>query len=112
MGRQGSLCTPLHAGVQGAIDRLLGTFGHVTLLIGSTDLGIFFLSRDQKHTNLVRVSTQSRDQVQPSDLSQRIALVAAPWQAAPKRHQPGKKNVVTFVNALVANQFLENSNPL
>ena len=41
-----------------------------------------------------------------------IALVAAPWQAVPKHRQPGKKNVATFVNTLVANGFPENSNPL
>ena len=41
-----------------------------------------------------------------------IALVAAPWQAVPKHHQPGKKNVATFVNTLVANRFLETPNPL
>ena len=58
MGRQGSVCAPLHAGIQGAIDSLFGTFVHVTLRIGSTDVGILFLSWDQKHTNLVRVSTQ------------------------------------------------------
>ena len=79
-GRQASVCTPLHAGVQGAINRLLGTFRHVTLLIGSTDLGTFFLSRDQKHTNLVRVSTQNWDQVRPSGRSLRITSTAA-WSS-------------------------------
>ena len=79
-GRQASVCTPLHAGVQGAINRLLGTFGHVTLLIGSTDLGAFFVSRDQKHTNLVRVSTQNWDQARPSGISLRITSTAA-WSS-------------------------------
>ena len=64
-GRQASVCTPLHAGVQGAINRLLGTF---------------FLSRDQKHTNLVRVSTQNWDQVRPSGRSLRITSTAA-WSS-------------------------------
>ena len=41
-----------------------------------------------------------------------IALVAAPWQAVPKHRQPGKENVATFVNTLVANPYPENSNPL
>ena len=62
MGRQGSVCAPLHAGIQGAIDRLFESFVHVTLLVGSTDLGTLFLSRDQKHTILVRISTQALDQ--------------------------------------------------
>ena len=43
MGRQGSVGTPLHAGIQGAINRLFERFVHVTLLVGSTDLGIPFL---------------------------------------------------------------------
>ena len=60
MGRQASISTPFHAGAQGAIDRLFGTFRHSTLLFGSTDLGMLFLSRDQKHTNLARISTQCR----------------------------------------------------
>ena len=41
-----------------------------------------------------------------------VTLVAAPWQAVPKHRQPGKKNVATFVNTLVANGLPENSNPL
>ena len=67
MGRQGSVCAPFHAGIQGAIDRLFESFVHVTLLVGSTDLGILFLSGDQKHTILVRVSTQVLDHVWPSE---------------------------------------------
>ena len=76
MGRQGSVCTPLHAGVQAAINRLLGTFRHVTLLIGSTDLETFVVSRDQKYTNLVRVSTQNLDQARPTGSSLRVASTA------------------------------------
>ena len=75
-GRQASVCTPLHAGVQGAINRLLGTFRHVTPLIGSTDLETFVVSRDQKHTNFVRVSTQNWDQARPTGSSLRVASTA------------------------------------
>ena len=57
--RKASITTPLHAGVEGAIERLPRCDRHVTLSIGSTDIGIVFPLRDQKNTNLVRVSTQS-----------------------------------------------------
>ena len=57
--RKASVTTPLHASVQGAIERLSRSDRHVTLRFGSTDIGIVFPFRDQKHTNLVRNSTQS-----------------------------------------------------
>ena len=57
--RKASVTTPLHACVQGAIKRLSRSDRHVTLRIGSTEIGIVFLFRDQKNTNLVRDSTQS-----------------------------------------------------
>ena len=57
--RKASITTPLHAGVQGAIERLFRSVNHVTLRFGSTDIGIVFPFRDQKNTNLVRDSTQS-----------------------------------------------------
>ena len=57
--RKASITTPLHAGVQGAIERLSRSDRHVTLRIGSTDIGIVFPFWDQKNTNLVRDSTQS-----------------------------------------------------
>ena len=56
--RKASITTPLHACVQGAIERLSRSDRHVTLRIGSTDIGIVFPLRDQKNTNLVRDSTQ------------------------------------------------------
>ena len=76
MGRQGTVCNNSQTGVQGAINRLLGTFRHVTPLIGSTDLETFVVSRDQKHTNLVRVSTQNWDQARPTGSSLRVAFTA------------------------------------
>ena len=48
----------------------------MTLLIGSTDLEAFVVSRDQKHTNLVRVSTQNWDQARPTGSSLRVASTA------------------------------------
>ena len=57
--RKTSITTPLHASVQGAIEWLSRSDRHVTLRIGSTDIGIVFPLRDQKNTNLVRDSTQS-----------------------------------------------------
>ena len=57
--RKASVTTPLHACVQGAIERLSRSDRHVTLRFGSTDIGIVFPFRDQKNTNLVRDSTQS-----------------------------------------------------
>ena len=57
--RKASVTTPLHACVQGAIERLSRSDRHVTLRVGSTDIGIVFPFRDQKNTNLVRDSTQS-----------------------------------------------------
>ena len=57
--RKASVTTPLHACVQGAIKRLSRSDRHVTLRFGSTEIGIVFLFRDQKNTNLVRDSTQS-----------------------------------------------------
>ena len=56
--RQASINTPFHAGVQGAIKRFSWSDRHVTLRIGSTDIGVVFPLRDQKNTNLVRDSTQ------------------------------------------------------
>ena len=56
--RKAAIATPLHAGVQGAIERLSWSDRHVTLRIGSTDIGVVFPLRDQKNTNLVRDSTQ------------------------------------------------------
>ena len=56
--RKASVTTPLHACVQGAIERLSRSDRHVTLRFGSTDIGIVFPFRDQNHTNLVRDSTQ------------------------------------------------------
>ena len=55
--RKASITTPLHAGVQGAIERLSRFDRHVTLRIGSTDVGFVFPLRDQKNINLVRDST-------------------------------------------------------
>ena len=46
--RKASITTPLHAGVEGAIERLPRCDRHVTLGIGSTDIGIVFPLRDQK----------------------------------------------------------------
>ena len=60
-GRKASITTPLHAGVHGAIERLSRFGRHVTLRIGSTELGILFLSWDQKNTKVVRVRTQSKN---------------------------------------------------
>ena len=57
--RKASVTTPLHACVQGAVERLSRSDRHVTLRFGSTDIGIVFPFRDQNHTNLVRDSTQS-----------------------------------------------------
>ena len=57
--RKASVTTPLHACVQGAVERLSRSDRHVTLRFGSTDIGIVFPFRDQKNTNLVRDSTQS-----------------------------------------------------
>ena len=56
--RKASVTTPLHACVQGAIERLSRSDRHVTLRFGSTDIGIVFPFRDQKNTNLVRDSTR------------------------------------------------------
>ena len=57
--RKASVATPLHACVQGAIERLSRSDRHVTLRFGSTEIGIIFLFWDQEDTNLVRDSTQS-----------------------------------------------------
>ena len=59
MRRKASVTTPLHASVQGAIERLSRSDRHVTLRIGSTDIGIVFSISGSKNTNLVRDSTQS-----------------------------------------------------
>ena len=59
--RKASVTTPLHASVQSAIERLSRSDRHVTLRVGSTELGILFLSWDQKNTKVVRVSTQSKN---------------------------------------------------
>ena len=56
--RKASVATPLHACVQGAIERLSRSDRHVTLRFGSTDIGIVFPFRDQKNTNLVRGPAQ------------------------------------------------------
>ena len=57
--RKASVTTPLHASVQGAIEMLSRSDRHVTLRIGSTDIGIVFSISGSKNTNLVRDSTQS-----------------------------------------------------
>ena len=46
--RKASVATPLHACVQGAVERLSRSDRHVTLRFGSTEIGIVFLFRDQK----------------------------------------------------------------
>ena len=58
--RKASITTPLHAGVQGAIERLSRSDRHVTLPIGSTDIGIVFPLRDQKTQILLGIRHKCR----------------------------------------------------
>ena len=56
--RKASVTTPLHACVQGAVERLSRSDRHVTLRFGSTEIGIIFsISGSKKHKSCQGLNT-------------------------------------------------------